>query len=214
MVVVFDLNGTLTDPAGIGEPWDAPELGLAVLGTAVQTAMTETILGEYADFAKHVASAIKLHVASRSLDSARIDQACERAKRLDPFPDAAAALERLNAAGHRLAVLTNSGAQSGRATLEACGLASHFEEILGVDAVRRVKPHPATYAHALEALDAAPQETFMVAAHAWDVTGARHAGLRSVWIARDEVAYPDVGIEPDIRAATLLEAAEALARKG
>jgi 2-haloacid dehalogenase len=53
----------------------------------------------------------------------------------------------------------------------------------------------------------------MVAAHAWDVTGARHAGLRGVWIARDGIAYPEVGIEPEIRAATLLEASEALASK-
>jgi hypothetical protein len=31
MVVAFDLNGTLTDPSAIGEPWGRPDLGLAVL---------------------------------------------------------------------------------------------------------------------------------------------------------------------------------------
>jgi len=212
MLVIFDLNGTLTDPAGIGEPWQAPELGLDVLAGAVQTAMVETILGEYTDFSAHIRSALEVQVARRSLDGGRIEEALERAKRLSPYPDAAEALELLAQAGHRLTVLTNSGAQAGRATLEACGLSDWFEQVLGVDAVRRFKPHSATYAHALTALDARPEETFMVAAHAWDVTGAQHAGLRGVWIARGQDAYPQVGLRPELTAPTLLDAAVAVTR--
>src|SRR5205814_8447327 len=91
-------------------------------------------------------------------DAGRVEAALARAKRLDPFPDASPALERLRDGGHRLAVLTNSGAASGRATLEACGLAGYFEASLGVDAVQRFKPHLATYTHALTALSADPSE--------------------------------------------------------
>jgi 2-haloacid dehalogenase len=211
MVAIFDLNGTLTDPAGIGEPWDIPDLGCDVLATAIETAMVDTILGDYRDFSDHLRSALELHVARRSLDAERIARSLDRSKRLDPYPDATDALEGLRNAGCLLAVLTNSGANGGRATLEACGLAGYFEEILGVDAVKRFKPHPATYAHALDKLNARPEATFMVASHAWDVTGAQHAGLRGVWIRRGEAVYPEVGLQPEITAPTLLDAAGAIA---
>jgi 2-haloacid dehalogenase len=208
--VVFDVNGTLTDPAGIGERWGAPDLGDAVLGTAIQSAMVDALLGEYRDFSEHIASALRLEVASRSLDPRPIQASLERAKQLDPFPDAPAALDRLRDGGHRLAVLTNSGARGGRATLDAAGLADRFEQILGVDAVRTFKPHPATYSYALEALGASPENAFLVAAHAFDVTGAKHAGMRAAWISRHEHAYPDSGIAPEIESPTLREAAEAI----
>lgn len=78
----------------------------------------------------------------------------------------------------RLAVLTSSGAESGEKTLEAAGLASDFDLIIGVDAVQKVKPHLRTYAHALEVLDVPAGEALLVAAHGWgrDRRQARRLG--------------------------------------
>lgn len=210
MIVLFDVNGTLTDPAGIGDPWDAPDLGIEVLQSAVQSAMVDALLGLYRPFADHVCGAIRLRAGQRGLDPGGIDAAVRRAARLDPFPDAARALDQLRDAGHRLVTLTNSGAQGGRDTLEAAGLADRFERFLGVDAVRTFKPHPRTYAYALAELGARSDEVVMVAAHAWDVTGAKHAGLRTVWIARGERLLTPSALEPDHRAGDLLGAARLL----
>lgn len=207
MVVLFDLNGTLTNPAAIGEAWGAPDIGPEVLATAVQSAMTDTVLGQYREFSRHLRSAIEVVAARRQLDAGRIEVAVERASRLPPYPDAEDALGRLNDAGRRLAVLTNSGAEGGRATLEAAGLSDHFHEILGVDAVRRFKPHPSTYAHAVSALGTNPAEIVMVAAHAWDVRGAAHAGMRTGWIGRGEEAFPKLAPEPTFTARDLSGAA-------
>ena len=52
---------------------------------------------------------------------------------------------------------------------------------------------------------------WFVAGHWWDVAGAKRAGLRTAWIARDEGAWLRSAPEPDIRAADLKEAAEAIA---
>ena len=43
------------------------------------------------------------------------------------------------------------------------------------------------------------------------MTGAKRAGLRTVWIGRDEGPLIRSAPEPDIRAADLTEAAEAIA---
>lgn len=211
MLVVFDLNGTLTDPAGIGEPWGEPGLGAEAIDLAVQYAMTDTILGEHRDFADHLRGAVEVLVARRRLAPEGIDRALAHASRLPAWPDAAAALSVIADDGHRMAVLTNSSAGSGRATLEAAALADRFEEIVGVDAIGRFKPHPDVYGHALRTLGANPGETLLVAAHAWDVWGAKAAGLRTAWIARDEVAFPSSAPEPDIRASDLRDVAEQIA---
>jgi 2-haloacid dehalogenase len=210
MVILFDVNGTLTEPAGLGEPWGHPDLGLPILRGAQQTAMVDALLGTYRPFAEHVRAAIELEVSKAGLDAALVDRAAERATHLDPVPDAAAALDLLRDNGHTLATLTNSGAEGGRRTLEAANLADRFDRFLGVDAVRTFKPHPATYAHAIEELDVAPHEIVLVAAHGWDVTGAKHAGLRTAWISRGEGALSAMAPEPDVRADDLLGAAQRL----
>jgi 2-haloacid dehalogenase len=210
MVILFDVNGTLTDPSGLGEPWGRPDLGLPMLNGAVQTAMVDALVGTYRPFPEHVRAAIEVEVRTAGLDAALVDQAADRATHLDPYPDAAAALDLLRANGHTLATLTNSGAEGGRRTLEAAGLADRFDRFLGVDAVRTFKPHPATYAHAIQELDAPPHDIVLVAAHGWDVTGAKHAGLRTAWIARGENRLSAMAPEPDVRADDLLAAARQL----
>jgi 2-haloacid dehalogenase len=197
--VVFDLNGTLTDPAALGAPWEAPELGPEVLSGAIQSAMAETLFGAYHEFREHLESALRAEVARRRLDERRIDEALARARRLPPFPDVRPALERLRASALRLAVLTNSGAAAGRQTLEAAGLDGYFEAILGVDAVRMFKPHPDTYGHALHALGSPePATVLMVAVHAWDLAGAKHAGLQTALVRRGGEPVPAVFPEPDL----------------
>ena len=209
MIVLFDLNGTLTDSRAIGEPWDAPTLGLDVLDSAAQTAMVDALTGHYRPFSEHVRAAIELHARRRGLDAGRIDQAAQRAASLPAFPDAPGALDALRGAGARLAVLTNSGAQSGERALRCAGLAERFERVLGVDAVASYKPDPRTYAYAAEALGASRPEVTLVAAHAWDVTGAGRAGLRTCWISGGADPSP-VAHEPDLCARNLDEAARAL----
>jgi hypothetical protein len=46
MVIMFDVNGTLTDPSGLGEPWGRPELEIAILRSAMHDALT----GAYRSF--------------------------------------------------------------------------------------------------------------------------------------------------------------------
>lgn len=209
--LLFDLNGTLTDPAALGAPWGLPELGEEVLAAAIQSAMAETLFGAYHEFSAHVESALRLVASRRGLDPAHLDEALEQAKQLPPFTEVPPALERLAAGKARLAVLTNSGADAGRRTLAAAGLDGHFEAILGVDAVRLFKPHPDAYAHALAELGAPDPETVtMVAAHGWDVSGAKHAGMRTAFVDRVAEDVPAVFPRPDLIVSDLGELAERL----
>ena len=60
-----------------------------------------------------------------------------------------------------------------------------------VEDVAAFKPDPRTYLWALKKLGLAPEEVMMIAAHAWDLAGAKAVGLQTAFIQRPgAVLYP------------------------
>lgn len=210
MIALFDVNGTLTDPAGIGAPWGRPELGIRVLRGAMLSSMAATISGRFTPFFDHLRDALAVELLAEQLDPEHAAAALERAGALDPWPDAAPALDCLRDAGWTVAAITNSGAEPGRRTLERAGLADRFDAILGVDAVGAFKPHPSTYAYAARELGTPPAKVTMIAAHAWDVTGAAEAGMRTAWVSRGEGILAETAAVPGVRGTDLLDVAQQL----
>ena len=209
--VVFDHVGTQLDPGALGEPFGAGrELGLAALDDAVAMAMVDTLTGEHRPFPELVRGGLERHVALRNLPREPIDAALDLLRRLPPYPEAGQALGRLRDAGCQLTVLTNSAAGSAEAMLEAAGLRDLVGRVDGADAVGAYKPDPRVYA----AGPAPSAGTWFVAGHWWDVTGAARAGFRTAWISRDDRVLPATAPVPDVRAAGLQEAAEALLAAG
>lgn len=210
MHVLFDVNGTLTDPSGLGEAWGRPDLGARILRCAIETAMTDTLVGVHRPLAEHLRGALELEAERSGLDPRHLDDAADRATHLSPFDDAGPALDLLRDAGVEIAALTNSGAAAGRATLRAAGLLDRFDQVFGVEAVDAFKPDPRTYAHALAHLRAEPRDVVLVAAHGWDVAGAARSGLRTGFVSRGERALSPMTGVPDFRAPDLLGMARAI----
>ena len=59
-----------------------------------------------------------------------------------------------------------------------------FDCILSAELARTYKPDAAVYLTAAGLLDVAPEQVLMVAAHKWDLDGARAAGLRTAFLDR------------------------------
>jgi 2-haloacid dehalogenase len=98
-----------------------------------------------------------------------------------------------------------------RSLLQRAGLLSHFSALLSTDQVGKMKPHPEVYEMARRE---AKGETWMVAAHAWDIQGAIHAGFRTVFVSGLEKGYLDVYPKPDVTVAELGDVRTALAAAG
>jgi phosphoglycolate phosphatase len=96
-------------------------------------------------------------------------------------------LDRLKAAGCRLAVLTNKESQFAHRVLAGHDLTDAFEVIVAGDTLKVRKPDPAVVHHALQALDATPDEAVLIGDSVLDVRCARAAGIR-VWTVRH--GYP------------------------
>jgi 2-haloacid dehalogenase len=206
--VVFDLNGTLTDPAALAAAWggSAPAgFGASALDEAVMMAMADTLDGGFRRFPDLLRGALLRRAELAGIPTEPVEAAMTQAATLPPRPDAAAALDHLREHGHAIAVLTNSAAAAARKTLDAADLALRVDRLDGADAVRAYKPSPKVYALTVE-----PADAWFVAAHWWDVTGAARAGFSTAWISVDDRVLPCTAPEPDISADSLLTAARAI----
>lgn len=130
---------------------------------------------------------------------------------LPPHPDVARGLERLRSAGIRMIALTNGGAENTQKLLDRSGLASFVERTISIDEVRRWKPNREVYLHAARSIGTEPGRIAMIAAHAWDVHGAKRAGFIGAWIKRQDKAYQSAMQPPDVQGESLPEVAERLA---
>ena len=92
------------------------------------------------------------------------------------FPGVLAGLERLRAAGFKLAVVTNKATRFVQPHLEHARIADYFDAIVGGDDATRKKPDAAPLLLAAQLLGVAPHRMLMVGDSANDVLSARAAG--------------------------------------
>lgn len=217
-VIVFDVNETLLDLGGLDDlfqdvfgdaqtksQWFAQLLNLA---------LTATIVEDYRDFSTLGRAALELVAARHGLNLAegQITQILDQMQHLPAHADARPSLERLQAAGFRLAALTNSAPAVAQAQLHNAGLAPFFEAILSVDETRRFKPAPEPYRMAAEHLQVNTSDLRMVAVHDWDIIGAMAAGCQGAFVARGGIAFNALAPQPDVFEPTLEAIAETIVR--
>ena len=108
-----------------------------------------------------------------------------------PFTDAVAVLNRLSA-HFPLASITN-----GNVDLATTSLQGFFRVNVSAETAGMAKPHPAIFHLTCEALGVAPEETLHIGDDPeCDVSGARGAGLRTIWFNRPGHRWPGPGQVP------------------
>ena len=174
-VVAFDALGTLFDLGELKERMAKP----------LHHAVSLTLAGEW----------LPLDEIVRAMDS----ELAEKLRRLDPYPDARAALTKVRADGDRAWILTNGGREQTQHLLERSGLDRLVTEIRSAEEIKKYKPHPDVYG-------LLSPRSRLVAAHAWDVLGAQAAGYAAVWVNRGKETWPFRGIKEPKIAGSLLDA--------
>lgn len=209
-LVIFDLDGTLTDSAqGVVASF---EHALATVGAAVPSGdlaamvvgppMHDTLVGMgLGDRAEEAMRAYRADYTSRGWAMNSL---------YDGITDL---LTDLRAAGVRLAVATSKLEQTARLILEHFGIARHFEVIAGAspDGSRAAKAD--VLAHALAQLGPLPDRVVMVGDRAHDVIGAAEHGIDTVVVEWGYGADDFTGVgasQPSASVATMRELREAL----
>ena len=73
-----------------------------------------------------------------------------------------------------------------------------FDAIYSAETVGQFKPHPSVYRLAANSLNLEPNEIMMVAAHSFDILGARHSCYRGAYVDRYYLPYDESDFLPDI----------------
>lgn len=104
---------------------------------------------------------------------------CERSR---CYPGVEDGLERLAAAGLRLACVTNKPEAFTRPLLDRLGLLDRFVTVVAGDTLAEKKPHPAPLLHAARELGLAIGECAMIGDSASDVSASKSAGCVCVCV--------------------------------
>lgn len=206
-LVIFDLDGTLTDSAeGIVSSFrhalteigaDVPDGDLVgrIVGPPMHVTLSAMGLGERADEA---IAAYRADYTTRGWSMNRM------------FDGIAGLLADLRAAGVRLAVATSKAEPTAQRIVEHFGIDEHFEVVAGasVDGTRSAKAD--VVAHALTQLQPVPERVLMVGDRSHDVEGAAAHGIDTVVV---DWGYGATDFDDDVavrRVATVADLREVL----
>lgn len=201
--VFFDLGGTLvdnSDPTAWSEA--AARHGVEVDEAHLVHALAEVETENDADPHPWTFSEYWRHVleraAGRPVDLSTADRFVadfppDRPAHVRLYSDVRNCLGKLERAGHRLGVISNSQSQARvERILESVGIRPHFDVVVssGTEGVR--KPDPEIFRRALARAGARPEESVYVGdLPNTDARAATSAGLHGFWLHRDGLGLGD-----------------------
>ena len=114
-----------------------------------------------------------------------------------PYPGVVETLERLRAAGWRMAVCTNKAEGPARQILEELELTAYFEGLAGGDTYARAKPAAEPLLGLVGELGHVPEQAVMIGDSPADVGAARNAGMPVVAVSYGyrKVAAAELGAD-------------------
>ncbi len=192
---VFDAYGTLFDVAGaaraaaaepggeaLAEAW--PALAEHWRDRQLQYTWLRSLAGDHADFAQVTAEALDWAMERMSLsDGSLRARLLALYDTLPAYPEAAAALGALRAAGHRTAILSNGTPAMLAAAVAASGLGP-FDAVISAEEAGVYKTSPRVYDLVEARIGAPPAAVTFVSSNGWDAAGAAAYGFHAIWVNR------------------------------
>jgi len=203
-VVAFDVVGTLFSLEPLGarlKEAGLPETALTEwFSRFLHASVALDVADVFVPFREVATATIEVMAAERGLASSKstAEKIIQGLSDLPAHSDVRPACEGLREAGIRMIALTNGSARTTQHLLERAGLEGYIERIVSIEEVRHWKPRAEVYLHAASLTGVPPERMCLIAAHAWDVLGAHHAGLLTAWVARKEKKFHSAMGTPDV----------------
>jgi len=215
-ILIFDVNETLLDLA-ILDPEFEKLFGEANVrkewfGQFIQSAFVTIITDTYQPFGKIGSTAFDMIAEKHGIIVAESDKMSLMGKiaQLPPHPEVEAALKKLKEHGFQMATLTNSTYEVVEKQLQNADIRQYFDKVLSVDAIKKLKPAKESYEMAAKEFGVAASDLCLIAAHAWDISGALNAGCSGAFVARQGMVLDPLTPSPTLVGLTLMEIADQL----
>lgn len=213
MTLAFDVYGTLVDPMGMSRllAEDAGDRAEAVAALwrekQLEFSFRKGLMKVYEDFGVCTRQALRYAMATHklTLSEERENALMAAYLSLPAFDDALPALKTLNGQ-YPLFAFSNGSYPALEKVLGHNDLLEQFKGLVSVDDIKTFKPDPAVYTYVRRATGAWEKPLCLVSSNAWDVIGARAAGLLAIWVQRDpDKVFEDWGIQPSAVISSLSE---------
>lgn len=200
----FDVNETLLDTTELNRSvaqrlGDRPERAEAWFTSLLHHSLVESVTGSWNSFGDIAEAVLEMTAARYGVTLPKnATPIAEIIAAMPAHPDVAAGLTALQQQGFTLVALTNSSASLAEKQLSSAGLAPLFTRILSVEQLQVYKPDLRVYQWAMKELGKPASECMMVAAHGWDVGGAKRAGMKTAFVTRKGQALYPLAPAPDL----------------
>jgi 2-haloacid dehalogenase len=219
-IVAFDVNETLLDTGALDALFERHFGDAAVrpvwFSQMLQLAFVGGLTGRYVDFSTAQRAAVTMLARSRGRDldvEAVGDEITTAMTRLPAHDDVVPAIEALREGGLRVVTLSNSPPGPAERQIENAGLRPSLDAVLSAGAIEALKPKPEAYRLVADWGGVAIGDVWLVAAHAWDISGALAAGCRAAFVARSAAMPSPLGPQPEIVAGDLREIATQILKR-
>ena len=184
-LLIFDFDGTLID--SVPDLADATNAMLTIIGKTLYP--LETIrnwVGNGSRMLVERALVGKVDVLEGELTEEAVDHAEQvffdaykniSGSKTVAYPDVDSGLRKLQAAGFKLALVTNKPIRFVPKILQSFGWQDLFSEVLGGDSLSTKKPDPAPLLHVCEALNINPEQAVMIGDSRNDILAGQNANM-------------------------------------
>jgi 2-haloacid dehalogenase len=140
------------------------------------------------------------------LTRAGLRYACKRLKLdLSTFPENKAVLQALKDRGIVTGILSNGDPDMLGIAVRSAGLEGLLDHVISVDAVRKYKTDPETYALGEKATGLKASQIAFVSCNSWDALAATWYGYQTLWVNRYQLPFEELGTQPTRTGSTLTD---------
>lgn len=213
-VIFFDVIETIFSLAPLKSKLLALKLPIGTdklfFAQLLRDAFAISISGQFYNFSQvaNKTLSVLLESLDHKIDEATLNEILAIFSQLPAHEDVRPALEKVKSTDIKIVLLTNGSRKNTEKLVHDNELSLLIDDIVSVEEFKIWKPHKALYQKAAQKYSCPQENTVLIAAHAWDVHGAIHAGLKGIWVQRQDCIYHPLMCNPNGQVTNLMDAVD------
>ena len=203
-LVIFDVNETMFSLQTISEKFEIlglPKLALNIwFSNILKEGFSSSSIGHFHSFKKIAENELIRLFLSFKVEYKKkfYSLIMKEFSKLQIHDDVLKAIKVLHKNKIKIVLLTNGSKENTQNLLKKNNIQNYINRCFSIDEIKVWKPHKKVYQHVCKTMKISCENSLMIAAHAWDINGAKNAGLITGYITRYEKILSNIYDTPDI----------------
>ena len=202
-LVIFDVNQTMFSLKEIENSFKIYGLSRRFVDqwflSVLKEGFSYTVSGKFIDFKTIGQNELQKIFLQKNIICKRtsINRILNSFSHLKIHNDVKKSLKLLKKNNLKIITLTNGSKSNTQILLKNNKIENFIDRCFSIDQFKKWKPHKIVYLSTCELMNIDPKNTLMIAAHGWDINGAKLAGLKTAYITRYEKKLSNFYLKPD-----------------